>query len=443
MLGPLETGVTPDLTWCRMGCQLHVNFHVSENSLVGDGNTPQHSNARRCERARSMAVMVRDRLLIVALVLLPAALSLKLSRPPGLRAAPVVMREPRRAAPSVLERASGLLGRLAADAFNRTMALDPDQPVPTKRFVFSATVRHVRDIKGPLGQYMRLPIEDYALYDARLMKRVDSDTFELSLPLKSYTAGSEPIKPTLRVRVIPDPERNSLRIQSIGASLYGLSNGSSGGGSRNGSLFSRLAIVEEQPAATLSAPRADGSAQSYGSGGDSGSSSSSGSGGGGGGGSGSSSLVDSSSLVGTPEGAARTAYNNRRLISGLEEGLRSADLGFNTTLTWRGGVSRSRSGERGSFTRLGTTVQAQLSVVLPPPFTAAPRLIVQGAAGVVMRSIMQLVVPQFVNLLEADFQRWVNGSARDMAGLNGTLMEETSVLEAVDAAAGDAESPNN
>ena len=193
----------------------------------------------------------------------------------------------------------------------------------------------------------------------------------------------------------------------------------------------------------MSAPRADGSAQSYGSGGDSGSSSSSGSGGGGGGGSGSSSLVDSSSLVGTPEGAARTAYNNRRLISGLEEGLRSADLGFNTTLTWRGGVSRSRSGERGSFTRLGTTVQAQLSVVLPPPFTAAPRLIVQGAAGVVMRSIMQLVVPQFVNLLEADFQRWVNGSARDMAGLNGTLMEETSVLEAVDAAAGDAESPNN
>jgi len=28
------------------------NLHVSENSLVGDGNTPQHSNARRCERGQ-------------------------------------------------------------------------------------------------------------------------------------------------------------------------------------------------------------------------------------------------------------------------------------------------------------------------------------------------------------------------------------------------------
>ena len=47
----------------------------------------------------------------------------------------------------------------------------------------------------------------------------------------------------------------------------------------------------------------------------------------------------------------------------------------------------------------------QLGLALPPPFTLVPRLLVQSAAGAVMRSVTQLVVPQFVTLLEKDYAR--------------------------------------
>jgi hypothetical protein len=71
----------------------------------------------------------------------------------------------------------------------------------------------------------------------------------------------------------------------------------------------------------------------------------------------------------------------------------------------------------------------RLGVELPPPFTLVPRLIVQSAVGVVMRSVTQLVVPQFVALLEKDYGRWVNGT-RDAAVSVGSLMAETEVLGA-------------
>ena len=337
--------------------------------------------------------------------------------------------QPRTATPSVLERASGFLGRLAADAFNRTMASDPNQPIPTKEFCFSATVRHVRDIEGPLTEYMKLPIDQYALYDAKLMKRIDRDTFELSLPLKGSAGGTEQLKPTLRVRVKPEPDENRLRIQSIGASLYGLEpNGSRSsstreGAARNGSLFS-FAIVQEEarPASAESGASSsdDASAASNATNG--------------------TARSGFDAVNGEPPDASIGAANSRRLMSGLEKGLRSADLGFNTTLTWRGGLGRSKGGERGNFTRLGATVRVQLRVSLPPPFTLVPRLIVQSAAGVIMRSITELVVPQFVNLLESDYKRWLNGTTRDMEGVNGTLLEETEVLTASAAAEGDLES---
>ncbi len=57
---------------------------------------------------------------------------------------------------------------------------------------------------------------------------------------------------------------------------------------------------------------------------------------------------------------------------------------------------------------------------LPPPFTAVPRVLVQGAVGVVMRSVADLVLPQFVTLLVSDYERWANGTNR--SGAVGTLM---------------------
>ena len=71
---------------------------------------------------------------------------------------------------------------------------------------------------------------------------------------------------------------------------------------------------------------------------------------------------------------------------------------------------------------------------LPPPFTVVPRLIVQGAGSAVMRSVTDLILPQFVNLLEKDYTRWANGT-RDASVSVGTLMDVESVT--VDAGGGD------
>ena len=39
-----------------------------------------------------------------------------------------------------------------------------------------------------------------------------------------------------------------------------------------------------------------------------------------------------------------------------------------------------------------------------------------------MRSVTELVLPQFVNLLEKDYVRWANGT-RDVSQSVGTLMQ--------------------
>ena len=46
---------------------------------------------------------------------------------------------------------------------------------------------------------------------------------------------------------------------------------------------------------------------------------------------------------------------------------------------------------------------------------------VESAVGVVMRSVTQLVVPQFVALLEKDYGRWVNGTRDAAVSFCGTL----------------------
>ena len=120
-----------------------------------------------------------------------------------------------------LEGASSVLGRLAAEAFKRAQA-DPTKPVKTKSFTFKTKVTHTRDIAGAeLVEYMNLPVESFALYDAELMRRVDANTFELRLPLRGSAGGLDLMQPKLLVRVTPSPETSSLLISSISASLFG------------------------------------------------------------------------------------------------------------------------------------------------------------------------------------------------------------------------------
>ena len=76
-------------------------------------------------------------------------------------------------------------------------------------------------------------------------------------------------------------------------------------------------------------------------------------------------------------------------------------------------------------------MRVRLGLALPPPFTLVPRIIVQSAAGAVLRSVTLLVVPQFVSLLEKDYARWLDGT-RDVSVGVGSLMVETKVLSAVE-----------
>ena len=66
----------------------------------------------------------------------------------------------------------------------------------------------------------------------------------------------------------------------------------------------------------------------------------------------------------------------------------------------------------------------RFSIELPPPFTWTPRLLVVGAANRVMRSISELILPQFLNLLLADYHRWLEGT-RDAESPVGSLMAES------------------
>ena len=89
--------------------------------------------------------------------------------------------------PAGVEQASLLLTRLLGDAFSR-MKNNPGEPLRLKRFTFGTTTQLRRVIEGEdFGRYMSLPVEEYVLFDAKLMRRVDgveSTTWSLTdLPL--------------------------------------------------------------------------------------------------------------------------------------------------------------------------------------------------------------------------------------------------------------------
>ena len=285
----------------------------------------------------------------------------------------------------VPQRAVGVLSRLMDGAIKNVR--DSDAPLVLKTFSFSARARSVRTLEALEGrtaaEYMMLPIESYALYDQALMRRVGDDEFVLCLPLDAD--GLISLSPSIRVRVTPATE-NSIRISSIAASLYGLPTDAED----VERAIEGVPVGDDATAAArlseVVAPDAD---------------------------------VEQPEEAEPPVDTRQTTLGEKApRFAALS---RSVKLSFNTTLSWRGGSS----GERATEVTCQTSVA--LALGLPPPFTVVPRPIVQGAGSAVMRSVTDLVLPQFVNLLEKDYTRWADGT-RDVNVSVGTLMDVDSAI---------------
>ena len=125
------------------------------------------------------------------------------------------------ATPPGLEGASKLLTKLLTDAYSR-MKANPDEPIRLKMFNFTAGGKHAREVVGDdVISYLTLPVEEYALFDAKMMRRVDGETFELSVPLGGLPSASNlQLCPTVRVRVTQDTP-NSLTFGSVSTAAAG------------------------------------------------------------------------------------------------------------------------------------------------------------------------------------------------------------------------------
>mmetsp|Transcript_30855 Transcript_30855/g.51055 ORF Transcript_30855/g.51055 Transcript_30855/m.51055 type:complete len:385 (-) Transcript_30855:294-1448(-) len=139
---------------------------------------------------------------------------------------PVVMQAGNSAAVKALE----MLGKMGMQAATEAK---PGVVPETKKFVASATIKHNRVIEamdgGAVVDYLRLPVDQYAIYDSRLMRKLpseeaggDGDTFELSVPTMRPREGTFVPKPKIRVQVVPKSDQVALR--SVGASFFGETN---------------------------------------------------------------------------------------------------------------------------------------------------------------------------------------------------------------------------
>ena len=227
---------------------------------------------------------------------------------------------------------------------------------PLRPFTFSTKARSLATVEGrELFRYMVIPVEEYAVYDPKLMTRISSDVFELSLPIAdSSTTGGLALQPTLRVRVSP-PLDDSIVISSISGRLFAAAD--------DDELGAALAAAEQQS--------------------------------------------DAPSTL-----AARTQFAE----SNLAKVAKSISLAFNTTLRWK---ARPGAANR---TVLACATSVRFSIDLPPPFTWTPKPLITVAANTAMRSVCELVLPQFVKLLLADYRRWLNGTRTDDGEAVGSLM---------------------
>jgi len=267
-----------------------------------------------------------------------------------------------------------MLGRFAAEAL-RNMQKNSSKPVKMKQFEFAARGSHHSLVESPgITEYMTLPVEEYALYDSTLMRRVSSDIFELSLPLPPSSGLG--LQPTLRVRVLP-AVNDTIEISSISARL----------------TQDADAIAEALTGATGELSPAKPTAVANGA-----------------------SAGDSAHArpEGPAEADARAAHAASTTMGMVA---RSVELAFNTTLRWKSSTAIE------SATAISVETSARFSVELPPPFTMAPTPLVTAAANRVMRSVIELILPQFTKLLVSDYERWRNGT-RDVTVSVGSLMSE-------------------
>ena len=249
-------------------------------------------------------------------------------------------------------KAMEMLGKMGLQAATEAT---PGEVPPTKEFVATVTIKHARIIEeaagGTVPEYMQLPVDQYAIYDSRLMRRVeaaeggDGEMFELSLPTMRPKPGTFVPKPVLRVCVTPGPDRITLR--SVGASLFG--------GDSEKSLPPNMTAAQ---------------------------------------------------------------------LKGANEQLKGVfDLALNTTLAWSDAPRRATGA-----TTLKCRTDVRLKIALPPPFTRAPRPVVQGAFGLVMKFVGNAILPRFAGLLESDYQRWCNGTRDLTRGLGSLTLDDDGYL---------------
>jgi hypothetical protein len=220
--------------------------------------------------------------------------------------------------------------------------MKPGEMPPMKEFVSSAVIKHTRTIKavggGSVPDYMRLPIDQYAIYDARLMRRIpktedgEDDLFEFRLPTLRPPEGQFAPQPKVCMRVRPTDD--SISIESISASLFGDMDG-----------LPPNTTADELEAATQQ---------------------------------------------------MKQMFN----------------FAFNTTLAWKPSKKLFGKAAEGD-TDLAATTKVCLTISLP--FTRVPRPLVQSAIGIIMRFVGKAILPRFAQLLEADYQRWCNGTRGELS----------------------------
>lgn len=333
--------------------------------------------------------------------------------------------------------------------------LKPGEVPDTKEFVTSVTIKHDRVINavdgGAVADYMRLPVEEYAIYDDRLMRKLPASEaggetlFELRVPTIRPEDGLSAAKLaaksgaqlefqkyvlTLREEIQDPKTKEALGEENYGAleqkvdeALLWLDDNPSADieeyvARRKEFIADVRQIVptaadpSEAPARTqpkeskplfMPKPRLQVRVRP---------------------GPESISLESVSASLFSAEDANLLPPNVT--MEQVTNALRNQfNLGFNTTLAW----SPAKGwGVAPDATRLSARTDVRFKIRLPPPFTKVPRAIVQTAIGLVMRFIGGRVLKEFAGYLERDYQRWCNGTRNLTQGLRNLPVDDDGYI---------------
>jgi hypothetical protein len=85
---------------------------------------------------------------------------------------------------------------------------------------------------------------------------------------------------------------------------------------------------------------------------------------------------------------------------------------------------------------MSCAVDVAFTVTVPPPLSMVPGLLLSSTAGLIAKLTMQSLLPQFLELLAVDYQRWASGAASSRALPAGSLVPATAAAAAAPAADG-------